>query len=65
MAELPEHSHCLFCGDPVAYGEQFCSEDCAGHYAKKKKKDFLKENGFYIIAAIGIIVLSVILWMMR
>ncbi len=62
---MPEHSHCLFCGDPIRFGDDYCSEECAKHFAKKKKKDALRENGFFLIAIIGVIALSVILYMVR
>ena len=40
---LPEHSHCLYCGNPVAYGTDYCDDDCraleAAQEAEEKKKD--------------------------
>jgi predicted nucleic acid-binding Zn ribbon protein len=57
---LPDHSHCTFCGDPIPFGEKFCSEECVAkekeRVAAERKKDFI----FYGVAAATIIILFVI-----
>lgn len=57
---LPEHSHCAFCGDPVPFGEEFCSEECRrneeARIAKEKRGDLL----FYGIAFVSIVAICAI-----
>jgi len=57
---LPEHSHCAFCGDPIQFGKEYCSEECKQKQAEKvaaeKKRDYI----FYAVAAGTIILLFII-----
>lgn len=55
---LPEHSHCLKCGDPVPYGEKFCSEECVEGYKKDRMRGFLRDIAFYGTVALALIVLA-------
>lgn len=54
---LPEHSHCIFCGDPVPFGEEYCNDDCRngemGRAAKEKRKDRM----FYAGATLSVIII--------
>ena len=59
MAKLPEHSHCENCGDPVPFGEQFCSEDCSRKYVKEEQDAKNKDIRFYAVLA-GVIVIVAI-----
>jgi predicted nucleic acid-binding Zn ribbon protein len=57
---LPEHSHCIYCGDPIPFGEEYCCDECRDNekirQAKEKKKDYM----FYAIAAATILILFAI-----
>ncbi len=55
---LPEHSHCAHCGDPVPYGERFCSDECIEGYRKERTKTMLKDILFYGTVALALIVLA-------
>jgi len=59
MAKLPEHSHCENCGDPIPFGEQFCSDACSHGYAKEEKDAKNKDIRFYAIL-VGVIVVVAI-----
>ena len=54
MTSLPEHGHCENCGDPVPFGEHFCSDACSDEYAKDVKEAKWLDNRFYILMAVGI-----------
>ena len=56
--KLPEHSHCLHCGDPLPYGENFCDDSCKSDYEKEQKSESLRDLLFY--GAIGIIILFLV-----
>jgi predicted nucleic acid-binding Zn ribbon protein len=47
---LPPHSHCLECDDPVAVGDEYCSEECRQHSVAKKRKSGNRMKLFYVIA---------------
>ena len=57
---LPEHSHCIYCGDPIAPGEEYCGEECrrkeSERVAAEKKRDLI----FYVASAGVIILLFVV-----
>jgi predicted nucleic acid-binding Zn ribbon protein len=57
---LPDHSHCIYCGDPIPFGEEYCDEECRqkeqARVAAEKKRDYI----FYAIAAGTILLLFVI-----
>lgn len=54
---LPDHSHCLSCGDPVPFGEEYCSDACRAKAAEDSKKDRWKDVLFYGVVAVAILVL--------
>jgi predicted nucleic acid-binding Zn ribbon protein len=58
MASLPEHGHCENCGDPVKFGEHFCSEPCADEYARDIKEAKWLDNRFFILMAAGIVAVA-------
>lgn len=55
---LPEHSHCLHCGDPVAFGESYCDEDCLTAHRKETKRTNVKDFLFYATVAAALIAVT-------
>lgn len=57
---LPEHSHCIYCGDPIPFGEEYCNDECRkgerDRIAAEKKRD----NMFYIGSIITVVVIVTI-----
>lgn len=58
--KLPEHSHCKFCGDPIRFGDDYCSDDCGKFDSDRKKKEDRKINIILLAAAVIIIGLFVL-----
>lgn len=56
--KLPEHSHCLHCGDPTPYGTVYCNEECEAKYKKERLISNLKEVGFYITVGLALCILA-------
>lgn len=61
---LPDHSHCLYCGNPIKEGEEYCDEDCRQlelAYQKQEKKKDLKF--YFLIGAslVGIFVVGLVI----
>ena len=56
---LPDHAHCGNCGDPIKFGEEFCSDACKTEVVKNEAKDKKMEYIFYAVggtlAVIGVI----------
>ena len=65
MMRLPEHGHCENCGDPVPFGEYFCSDECSEEYHKDIKEAKWLDNRFYILMGVSIIGVAVITLLMR
>ena len=61
--KLPEHSHCKFCGDPIPFGEEFCSDECrkgeTDRLAAEKKKDYMF-YGITIAIIVGLLVIRIL-----
>lgn len=57
---LPEHSHCVFCGDPVPFGEEYCDDECRRKEAERKAKEKRRDYIFYGITAAIILILFAI-----
>ena len=57
---LPEHSHCLYCGDPTAFGEDFCDEDCKSLYEAREKEDKRKDMRFYVMIGASLVLILVV-----
>jgi len=51
MVKLPEHSHCLFCGDPVPFGESFCNDECRRSLEEDTAAEKKKDLRFYALIA--------------
>ena len=56
MVKLPDHGHCENCGDTVAFGEQFCSDDCRDKYKSEMQEAKSRDTRFYIIMGAAIAV---------
>jgi len=65
MAKLPDHAHCENCGDPVAFGERFCSDACANAYAKEDRDEKNKDIRFYAIMVGAIVAVAVIVYAVK
>lgn len=56
--KLPEHSHCLHCGDPIPYGKEYCDKKCLLAYRKEAEKTRTKDFIFYATIAVALIAIS-------
>ncbi|MCL2890982.1 MAG: DUF2116 family Zn-ribbon domain-containing protein [Methanomassiliicoccaceae archaeon] len=65
MAKLPEHGHCENCGDPVPFGEQFCSDDCSRRYEKEEQDAKNKDIRFYGILAGVIVAVAIVAYAVK
>ncbi len=65
MAELPDHSHCRFCGDPMPFGGEYCSEECRSLYAARAKKETRKETAFFALAILAVAAVTAALYLLR
>ncbi len=60
---LPEHSHCIYCGDPIPFGEEFCDEECRKKESERRRSEKMKEYRFWgsaiivmaVVIAVGVI----------
>lgn len=57
--KLPEHDHCKFCGDPIKFGDKYCSEDCEHLHNDKEKRENRRLNILLILALATIAGLSI------
>ncbi len=57
---LPEHSHCLYCGDPIPFGEEFCDETCREKAIDQERKERNKEYRFWGSAGVVIVIVIII-----
>jgi predicted nucleic acid-binding Zn ribbon protein len=55
--KLPDHSHCVHCGDPIPFGEQYCDGKCQESFAKESKRTRIKDFAFYATVALALIVI--------
>ena len=62
---LPEHSHCLYCGDPIPIGEEYCNDECRRAEAERVAKEKRKDMAFYAIAAVTVVVILVAGYFLR
>ncbi|MEA4977021.1 MAG: DUF2116 family Zn-ribbon domain-containing protein [Methanomassiliicoccaceae archaeon] len=65
MAELPEHSHCKFCGEPIPSDEKYCSEECVSLYETRTKRESRKEIGFFALALLAVAAITAALYLLR
>jgi len=60
MVKLPEHSHCLSCGDPVPFGESFCNDECKIALEKSTAAEKRKDLRFYALIAGSLIIIVLV-----
>lgn len=58
--KLPEHSHCMHCGDPVRFGEDFCDMRCRDAHAKDEKRARMRDFAFYATVAVALV--AILYW---
>ncbi|HHT75298.1 MAG TPA: DUF2116 family Zn-ribbon domain-containing protein [Methanomassiliicoccaceae archaeon] len=51
---LPEHSHCMNCGDPTPSDEPYCSDECQREQEAKERRNRQRNLIFYIVAIVAI-----------
>ena len=54
--KLPEHSHCIHCGDPVRFGEEFCDSTCKDAHTKEEKRSRIRDFAFYATIGVALVV---------
>ena len=57
---LPDHSHCLYCGNPTSYGQDYCDDDCRRLYEAREKEDRRKDMRFYLMIGASLVLILVI-----
>jgi len=65
MPSLPEHGHCENCGDPVPFGEHFCSDACSDEYMRDVKEAKRLDNRFYILMVAGIAAVAGVAYLLK
>jgi predicted nucleic acid-binding Zn ribbon protein len=65
MTKLPEHGHCENCGDPIGFGEYFCSDKCSEEYEKDVKEAKRLDTQTYVIMGAGVVVAAVVAFMVK
>jgi predicted nucleic acid-binding Zn ribbon protein len=65
MSKPPEHGHCENCGDPVPFGEHFCSDSCSKEYSADIKEAKRLDNRFYILMAAGIAAVAAVAFLLK
>ena len=55
MAVLPNHSHCRYCGNPIAYGEEYCDDDCRELFKAEESVERKKDILFYGAIAVSLV----------
>ena len=54
---LPDHSHCIFCGDPIPLGEEYCNEDCRRKEMERVASEKRRDNMFFVAAILTVVVI--------
>lgn len=60
MVRLPEHDHCEYCGDAVAFDRRFCSEECVESYLRENRDGKRKNRLFYAFIAVSLMAIALI-----
>ena len=55
MVVLPNHSHCKYCGNPIAYGEEYCDDDCRELFKAEESVERKKDILFYGAIAVSLV----------
>lgn len=53
---LPEHSHCIYCEDPIPFGEEYCNDECRRNEELRQKAEKRKEYRFWGSAGVVIVI---------
>ena len=57
---LPEHSHCLYCGNPVDKDSEFCDDDCKELYIAREHEEKVKDIKFYAMIGISLVAVLIV-----
>ncbi|MBN1110367.1 MAG: DUF2116 family Zn-ribbon domain-containing protein [Methanomassiliicoccales archaeon] len=60
MSLLPEHSHCLYCDDPIEPGEEYCSEECRRAAEGEANRERRRNMLLFGIAAAALVALTLL-----
>ena len=60
MVVLPNHSHCKYCGNPIAYGEEYCDDDCRELFKAEESVERKKDILFYGAIAVSLVAILAI-----
>ena len=55
MVVLPNHSHCKYCGNPIAYGEEYCDDNCRELFKAEESVERKKDILFYGAIAVSLV----------
>ena len=58
VLKLPDHSHCLHCGDPTPFGTDYCSKECRERHRKDKLKNNIRDFAFYATVGLALCILA-------
>jgi len=56
--KLPEHSHCLYCGDPTPYGTYFCCDECRKKHHDETRRNNIRDIAFYATVGLALCLLA-------
>ncbi|MDR0887583.1 MAG: DUF2116 family Zn-ribbon domain-containing protein [Candidatus Methanoplasma sp.] len=59
-ANLPEHDHCRFCGDPVPFDMLYCKMECYHAYQAQLKQERNKNILFVVLSVVSVIVIGAV-----
>lgn len=54
---MPDHSHCIYCGDPIPFGEEYCNEECERKERDRVASEKRRDNAFFAIAILTVVVI--------
>ena len=60
MTLLPEHSHCLACGDPVEFGKEYCSDACRVSAEEERRRERRRNSAFVLLAGTILVIITVL-----
>ena len=60
MSALPEHDHCLNCGEVVPFDMRYCCMDCYNAHQAKLKKWRNRELFFWIGSALTVVAILIV-----
>lgn len=54
---LPDHSHCLYCGDPIPFGKEYCNDECRSKEMERVAAEKRRDMMFYVISGLSVVVI--------